>query len=206
LCDEAEELLGIGRRTPALLRKLRRALQGREGIRTVLAASPRLWALAEQTEDTSPFLHGFTPPVYLGPLSEDEARSLVQQDQLDAVVRPCLDEGTTARIVELCGRHPYLLSLLASRVLACGELDAAVAEVETDPSVGHLFAVDLSLLAEAEATFLLALGRAAQCPALDGSQPDATFQLERLGLVRRVENRYVVGNHFLKRWLDRRCS
>lgn len=205
LCDEAEELLGIGRRAPALVRKLRRALQGREGIRTVLAASPRLWALAEQTEDTSPFLHGFTPPVYLGPLAEDEARALVLQTQLDPSARPCLDAGTVTRIVALCGGHPYLMALLASRVLACGELEASVAEVEADPSVGHLFAVDLSLLSDEEAACLVALARAEDGSAVEAA-PGSTFQLERLGLVHKAGGRCVVGNHFLKRWLDRRCS
>ena len=54
LCDEVEELIKLNEKAPALLRKLRRALQSREGIRSVLASSIRLWALAEQRDDTSP--------------------------------------------------------------------------------------------------------------------------------------------------------
>jgi len=204
LCDEAEELIGLGRRAPALLRKLRRALQAREGVRTVLAASARLWALAEQSEDTSPFLHGFTPPVYLGSLTDGEARALVTQSQLDAPVRPCFDHDTIERMLDLCGGHPYLLSLLGSRLLACGDLAAATAEVEADPTLQHLFAVDLSLLAAEEAAFLSAVaGQGGGPPALPAR---GAYQVERLGLVRQVEGRHVVGNHFLDQWLRRSPS
>lgn len=199
LCDEAEELLGIGRRAPALLRKLRRALQA-GGVRTVLAASPRLWALAEQSEDTSPFLHGFTPPVHLGPLAHDDARALVLQSQLPAEARPCLEPAMVERALALCGGHPYLLALMGVRLAARGDLEAAVAEVEADPTLAHLFAVDLSLLAAEEAALLARLAGGG-----DGEPAGvmATYQLERLGLVRRVDDRPVVGNHFLERWL--RC-
>lgn len=199
LCDEAEELLGIGQRTPALLRKLRRALQA-GGVRTVLAASPRLWALAEQSEDTSPFLHGFTPPVHLGPLADDEARALVLQSQLPPAARPCLEPATVKRALGLCGGHPYLLALLCARLLARGDLEAAAAEVEADPTLAHLFAVDVSLLSAEEVAVLTRLAAGG-----DGEPADvtATYQLERLGLVRRAGDRPVVGNHFLERWL--RC-
>lgn len=207
LCDEAEELIGLGRRVPALLRKLRRALQAREGVRTVLAASARLWALAEQTEDTSPFLHGFTPPVYLGSLTDGEARALVTQSQLDGPVRPCFDPDTIERLLDLCGGHPYLLSLLGSRLLARGDLAAAVAEVEADPTLQHLFAVDLSLLAAEEAAFLSAVaGQGEGAPGRPPLPSGGAYQLERLGLVRLIDGRHVAGNHFLGQWLRRLSS
>ncbi|MCU0292262.1 MAG: transcriptional regulator [Thermoanaerobaculaceae bacterium] len=204
LCDEAEELLALQRRAPALLRKLRRALQAREGIRTVLAASARLWALAAQSEDTSPFLHGFTPPVHLGPLTDVEARSLLCQSRLDAPARPCFDPDTVGRALDLCGGHPYLLALLGSRVLARGELAAAVAEVEADPTLQHLFAVDLSLLSAEEAAFLVAVaGQAEGADARPALPSGGAYQLEHLGLVRQVDGQHVIGNHFLGQWLRR---
>ena len=78
----------LHRQEPALLRKLRRALQSREGIRSVLASSSRLWQLAEAGEDTSPFLDGFTPPLYIGTLSDDEAGDVIRQSQLPGESRP----------------------------------------------------------------------------------------------------------------------
>jgi len=39
LCDEVEELIHLREKDPALLRKLRRAIQSPEGIRSVLASS-----------------------------------------------------------------------------------------------------------------------------------------------------------------------
>ena len=61
LCDEVEELIKLEAQDPSLLRKLRRALQSDGGVRSVLTSTIRLWALAEQRGDTSPFLHGFAP-------------------------------------------------------------------------------------------------------------------------------------------------
>jgi hypothetical protein len=54
LCDEAEELIKLQRLDPSLLRKLRRAMQWGEEIRSVLTSTIRLWALAEERGDTSP--------------------------------------------------------------------------------------------------------------------------------------------------------
>ncbi|MDH3255224.1 MAG: AAA family ATPase, partial [Acidobacteriota bacterium] len=68
LCDEVEELVKLHLEDPALLRKLRHALQSSEDVRAVLASTIRLWALSEQREDTSPFLHGFTPPIFINRL------------------------------------------------------------------------------------------------------------------------------------------
>ncbi len=65
LCDEVEELIKLHRKDPALLRKLRRAMQSNDDTRSVLASTIRLWALTEQKEETSSFLQGFTPPLYI---------------------------------------------------------------------------------------------------------------------------------------------
>ncbi len=92
LCDEVEELIHLQQKEPALLRKLRRAMQSREDIRSVLASTIRLWVLAERDEDTSPFLHGFTPPLYLPSLADKEARELVHQVGLPLATRPLLDD------------------------------------------------------------------------------------------------------------------
>ena len=51
LCDEVEELIKLHRHQPSLLRKLRHVMQSREDIRTVLASTIRLWALADHRED-----------------------------------------------------------------------------------------------------------------------------------------------------------
>ena len=82
LCDEVEELIKLNDQDPALLPKLRRALQSTEDIRSVMASTIRLWALADERGDTSPFLHGFSPPLYIHNLADDEAESLILQANL----------------------------------------------------------------------------------------------------------------------------
>lgn len=195
LCDEVEELLHLDREDPSLLGKLRRATQSRDGIRTVLASSVRLWALAEETRDTSPFLHGFVPPLYLGTMDDDAARDLVRQSRLPPEHRPTLDETTVEEIRARCGNHPFLLQLLSKRCLETGDLEAASTEVEADEMVRHFFAVDFGLLDEAERHALRALADA-EAPT-DGLQ-----RLERLGFVtRNADGTCAVANRFFLRWL-----
>ncbi|MBK9965668.1 MAG: winged helix-turn-helix domain-containing protein [Holophagales bacterium] len=205
LVDEAEELLRLRERQPAVLRKLRRALQSREGIRTVLAASRRLWALAEPDGETSPFLHGFTPPVYLGPLTDAEARDLLRQAYPGPGIRPALDDETVEGIRTACGNHPYQLQALAARVLERGDLAEARAELEADPGLRRLFAVDLSLLDEDERDLVRCLAEGDEATARAPGAAGRILEMERLGLLRRrPDGGVAIASHFLSRWLDSR--
>ncbi len=205
LVNEAEELLRLREREPAVLRKLRRALQSREGIRTVLAASRRLWALAEPDGETSPFLHGFTPPVYLGPLTDAEARDLLRQACPGPGAGAALDDETVEGIRAACGNHPYQLQALAARVLERGDLPAALAELEADPGLGRLFAVDLSLLDEEERDLLRRLAEGDEAAARAPGAAGRVLELTRLGLLRReADGGVAIASHFLSRWLESR--
>jgi len=106
LCDEVEELIQLNRKDPSILRKLRRALHSRDGIRSVLASSSRLWQLADTDEDTSPFLDGFTPPLAIGSLDDEAARQLIRQTQLPETARPGISDDEVERIRRQCGNHP----------------------------------------------------------------------------------------------------
>ena len=212
LCDEVEELIQLNRKDPALLRKLRRAMQSREDIRSVLASSIRLWALAEHKEDTSPFLHGFSPPVYLDVLRDDEARALIQQTQLAADTRPSFDDQTVERIREHCGNHPYLIQLLCQRFLELGSLDEAFEQVASDSMVSFFFSVDFDLLTETERRVIHSIAdrTAASSKTLESdltvdstSLAGSLHRLEHLGFVRRGDDRrFFLINSFFRRWLQ----
>ncbi len=220
LCDEVEELIKLNEKAPALLRKLRRAMQSREGIRSVLASSIRLWALAEQRDDTSPFLHGFTPPLYIHTLSDDEARSLIRQTHLPEDSRPAFDSRAIEVIRERCDNHPYLIQLVCKRCLELGDVEAACEEVATDRMVSYFFSVDFEMLSEPERDVIrviaahsaatsksiqeeLALPSSGAAPIDPGSLSGSLHRLEHLGFVRRdAERRFVLANHFFRRWLE----
>jgi DNA-binding winged helix-turn-helix (wHTH) protein len=150
LCDEVEELINLQRKDPSLLRKLRHAMQSREDIRTVLASTIRLWTLTEQKEDTSPFLHGFAPPLYIERFSDDEARSLIEQSHLGTQERPRFADGDVEAIRDHCDNHPYLVQLVCKRYLEAGELQEAIEQVATDRMVSYFFSVDFEMLSEAK--------------------------------------------------------
>jgi len=193
LWDEVEELIHLHARSPALLRKLRRALQSSEGIRTVIASGPRLWKLAEQRDDTSPFLHGFAPPLYLGPLHDEAARRLVRQCESDA--------GTVEEILRRCGNHPSLLQLFCARFAELRDLERATESVAADPTIRFFFAVDFDLLLPVEQEAVLALARGGTEP-LDEA---VLSHLERLGWVCRTTGATApereIASPILRQWL-----
>jgi DNA-binding winged helix-turn-helix (wHTH) protein len=210
LCDEVEELLQLKRKDPSLLRKLRRALHSRDGIRSVLASSGRLWQLAEPDEDTSPFLDGFTPPLSIGALDDESARALVRQSHLPETVRPGFSDQETERICRLCGNHPYQIQLLCRRALDRQDLDEAIEEVAHDRAVSFFFSVDYELLGDVERSILelLANEQASSLAEIQGELGDvpdiaaSLSSLHELGLVvRDTDGRHVIASDFLRRWL-----
>jgi hypothetical protein len=212
LCDEVEELLGLHRKDPALLRKLRRAMQSQEGVRSVLASSVRLCALAEQGGDTSPFLHGFSPPLYLAGLADGEADSLIRQEHIAPDSRPRFSPEEVALIRRRCGNHPYLIQLVCKRFLELGELDEVCEQVASDRMVNYFFSVDFEMLSDIEQTILRILSERAsadggaieQALVTDsGKRTGALQRLENLGFIRRdAEGCYTHVGFFLRHWLD----
>jgi hypothetical protein len=211
LCDEVEELIELNNRDASLLSKLRRSMQSSEEMRVVLTSTIRLWALAEQRVDTSPFLLGFSPPLYLSSLEDEEARSLVAQDQLARELRPVLAKPDVKRICEDCANHPYLLQLVAKRHLEADDLELAVEEVLADEMVAHFFSVDYEMLSAAEKRVLsalrqdheLELNTLTEDPSDTHSLKGSLLRLEELGFLRRpAPKTYALANRFFRHWLS----
>jgi hypothetical protein len=211
LCDEVEELIKLHRKAPSLLRKLRHAMQSREDIRTVLASTIRLWDLAEHKEDTSPFLHGFTPPLYIERFSDEEARSLIEQSHFEPEVRPHFANGVVDAIRDHCDSHPYLIQLVCKRFLETGGLEEAIEQVATDRMVSYFFSVDFDMLSETESDIVAMIARDSGT-AIDSIREEFSLgsdalegtlrRLENLGFIRNDnERRFRVANYFFRRWL-----
>ncbi|MCI0696773.1 protein kinase [candidate division KSB1 bacterium] len=154
LCDEVEALLTVAKDDPHLLGRLRRVMQASEGMRCILTATRRLARLetldiagskADLAVETSPFLHGFTPPLYLSPLSEAEAQPLLQQAQFTIENQKML--------LQLSGGHPFLLQILAKRTLENGAVDPAFESMQHDETLQNFFVVDYNTLQAEEKSF-----------------------------------------------------
>ena len=211
LCDEAEELIELHEKDASLLSKLRRSMQAGEEMRVVLTSTIRLWALADQRVDTSPFLMGFSPPLYLSSLEDAEGRSLIAQDQLPRDLRPVITDPDTDRICSVASNHPYLLQIVAKRFLESGDLDQAIEEVMADEMVAHFFKVDFEMLSGAEQEVLRSLHRSheLQLDTLADGSSDASslrgtlLRLGELGLLRQTAPKtYSISNGFFRHWLD----
>ena len=212
LCDEAEELLTINRTDTAFLRKLRRALQSHDDMRSVLASTIRLWQLTDQRGDTSPFLHGFTPPLYISTLTDDEARALIRQTNLADTDRPTFASEEVEQIRSRCDNHPYLIQLVCKRFVETGHLDDVCAEVAVDRMVGYFFSIDFEMLAPIEQSILRLMAQRSAVTGgsiqddlrVDPSSVGAALQrLEQLAFIRRGEDRrFMLRNSFFRRWLE----
>jgi hypothetical protein len=210
-----EELITLNRADPALLRKLRRAMQSQEDIRSVLASTIRLWALADEKGDTSPFLHGFTPPLHIKSLTDEEARSLVRQQNLRSAARPSVDDASVEEIRSRCDNHPYLIQLVGRRYLESRDLADAIEQVASDEMVGHFFSVDYEMLSSLERRVvgLIAQTSAASSDSImerlsmdSGSLSGALLRLENLGYIRRQsDRRFDLVNYFFRRWFLERA-
>jgi hypothetical protein len=205
LVDEGEELLTIARSNPAAIPKLRRVLQKGPELRTVLTSTRRLARVDEIVDiDTSPFLLGFIPPLYLAPLRDGEAQSLLARGNFTD------DENRT--ILERTGNHPFLLQLLASRLFENRDLSGTLDQLAADEMVANYFSVDFQTLEAAERSVLEEVARNPGATRSDlaaatrlGEDPleGLLHALRMLGYVAVQGDGHRLSNWFFERWLRR---
>jgi predicted transcriptional regulator len=205
LMDEPEELLTVARADPGVLPRLRRILQKGPDVRAVMTSTKRLLRIDERTDfATSPFMLGFTPPLYLTPLHPDEARALLARGRFSA------QEIET--IVERTACHPFLVQLIASRLFESRDLAATLDQVAADEMVSNFFSVDFQTLDPEERSLLEEVSREsartrAEVARSNGRSEEAVapllFGLEKMGYLAVEDGRYRVGNWFFDRWLRR---
>lgn len=205
LLDEGEEFLAVARAEMGTLLRMRRILHKGPEIRTVLTSTRRLARIDEGVEyATSPFLQGFTPPVYLTPLRPDEARALLERGGFTPEQRQT--------VIERTGCHPFLLQLIASRLYETRDLDAVLEQVAFDEMVANFFSVDFQTLEKAERRVLEEVARAESldlpslCRTLGVSQEalaPSVFALVTMGYLTGEAGGYRIGNSFFNRWLHR---
>jgi hypothetical protein len=205
LMDEPEELLTVARVDPGVLPRLRRVLQKGPDVRAVMTSTKRLLRIDERTDfATSPYMLGFTPPLYLTPLKPDEAKELLAPGRFST--------EEVAMVVERTACHPFLLQLIASRLFESRDIAATLDQVAADEMVANFFSVDFQTLDAEERASLeevskegsrtrgdvaRALGRG------EDSVESLLFGLEKMGYLAAEDGRYRVGNWFFDRWLRR---
>lgn len=209
LVDEAEELLTIARADPVALPRLRRIFQKGPDVRAVITSTRRLARIDEQTDfDTSPFLLGFIPPLYLTPLALDEARALLARGKFRA--------EDVEQILERTAAHPFLVQLIASRLFENGDLESTLDQVASDEMVSNFFSVDFQTLDADERAVLEEVAReGARAPrdlaqAIRKSEEVAQpllYGLRMMGyLAPAADGQLRLGNWFFERWLRRVTS
>jgi hypothetical protein len=205
LVDEGEELLTIARSDPSAIPKLRRVLQKGPELRSVLTSTRRLARIDEMVDiDTSPFLLGFIPPLYLAPLRDGEAQTLL--------ARGGFTDEENRTVMERTGNHPFLLQLLASRLFENRDLMATLDQLAADEMVANFFSVDFQTLDAAERSVLEEVARhpgatradLAVATRLTEEPLDGLLHaLRMLGYVAAPDGRHRLSNWFFERWLRR---
>lgn len=205
LVDEAEEFLAVARNEPGVLPRLRRVFQKGPELRVVMTSTKRLARVHEHLDyDTSPFLQGFIPALYLTPLQPDEARALLSRGEFTA------EESDT--VLERTGCHPFLVQLIASRLFESRDLGATLDQVAADEMVANFFSVDFQTLEPDERRLLehvAVFGPATRSDlaSLIGRPEDVLESLlvglRMMGYLSEQGAQMRVGNWFFERWLRR---
>ncbi len=136
---------------PAAQTPASHAVAGRRSLGAHLLGSPVRAGRAG--DDTSPFLHGFSPPLYISGLSSDETLSLVRQEQSPSGSRPEIDDADAA---EICAVATPSLSRPAGlqAVLGDRDLEEACRQVASDRMINYFFSVDFEMLSATERSVL----------------------------------------------------
>ena len=205
LVDEAEEFLAVARTDTVVLARLRRIFQKGPDVRTVLTATKRLARIDEISDmDTSPFLQGFIPPVYLTPLAADEARSLLARGQFS--------KDEVEMVLERTACHPFLVQLIASRLFESRDLGATLDQVAADEMVSNFFSVDFQTLDGDERALLEQMARdgarsrkelAQAIRRTEDAVEPLLYGLRMMGYLTAENGSYRIGNWFFERWLRR---
>ncbi|MFQ5640404.1 MAG: protein kinase [bacterium] len=205
LCDEVEELINIEKNNPEVLPKLRRFFQRGDNVFTILTATKRLSVLEHTSiPNTSPFLYGFVPPVYLGRLENDEALRLIQQWDFN--------EEQTSEILEKTDNHPYLMQLICRRLIETNDLKKVIDEVSHDDMIRHFFSVDFQYLQNEDKEILrhlqqnqtLSLEKIQSSSGLPEQKLEQRlYELVNSGTVYQIAGEYKIANYFFWKWLER---
>jgi hypothetical protein len=206
LCDEADVLVRLAEGS-SLVAELGEELLSSPAAVAILTCSPRSAPGTAAARPGGALLAALAQPLYLGVLTDDEARQLLRQDQLPAAARPYFDDVMVETLRRECGNHPLLLQLAGRRSLELGDDTAALRQVAADRTLDHLFAVDLELLAEEERRALRAVvGRDGGQSPLAATDPSLR-RLLALGVLRADGGPGVtIANRFLAEWLAERAA
>lgn len=198
LCDEVEALLAVAQDDPHVLARLRRVMQGSEGMRCLITATRRLARLETlDATETSPFLHGFTPPLYLPPLRENECQALLRQGGFS--------EPLQAELYRLSGGHPFLIQVLAKRMLEFDDLEEAFSSMQHDDALLSFFRVDYQTLQPVEQALLRRCAQsdlASSETATNTVSRTALQTLRALGLLLEKNGSVLLRSPLLKTWLS----
>lgn len=196
LCDEVEALLAVAKDNPHLLARLRRVMQTSDSVRCILTATRRLSRLETlDTTETSPFLHGFVPPLYLSPMTESEIQPLL--------ARAGFAPETQKILYQLTGGHPFLLQVMAKRTLELGSVEQVFDGMQHDETLQNFFTVDYNTLQPAEKLLLRRCAGNKIPAATAGTTENMAKQtLLALGLLCEQEGRLQPRSPLIKAWLE----
>jgi hypothetical protein len=201
LMDEAEIWVRVARSDPEVLHRLRGIVQNCPALRVVLAASKSLSEANTLTGETgSPFLSGFALR-YLGPLSTQDGAALLRQEKGNVPMTVGAELST--QLLALTGGHPLLLQLLGERLYEDGHLRPPTKGDLTgilDQAVKTgIFPQDFAALSGPERAILHAISSGQPLPT--DAHPTYLHGLVGLGILRREEDSYAIGNAFFAHWL-----
>lgn len=214
LIDEAEALIRIAEQDVHWLARLRKAFQS-ERQRTVMTSTKMLAKLNDPAAGwtTSPFLFGFNL-VNLWQLLPEDGQALILQQQAEQEVDA--DPAVVELILHYTNGHPYLIQFLCNRLFSASDDTGslrAICDEDLTPNqlLASFFEIDFQFLTTLERQIMLACAelRAPSERELIAALSDVPpsrlrtfiYGLHKLGYIRKLDDKWTVGNEFFRRWM-----
>lgn len=210
LVDESEALFRVAVQDEHFLHQFRAILLNQPLLSVILASNHGLasYDKLSTTHFLAPFLQAFSPPDYIIPWNEDEARALIQ--------RCTADVAEQDKIIEFAGRLPFLVQMICFYYFNQGNLNASIETIRQNNVLDLFFRddfqyfdqVDYQILANLihlEPSYIEAIASKLKITA-DHIQKRLNT-LTRLGFAKQnSDQKFALNNYFLRNWIAENIS
>lgn len=211
LCDESESLVGIGKKEPDMLKKLKGMLEMEKSVRMVIVGTNRLFKMLPE------FFENFGNPLYLANLEDSETEDLIKQTKAGIEVEFLQDDGKIIKTIQkTTGNHPLQVQTLCYHVFPQNKVNNVIDGLIKDDIFGKSFELMLGYLPISERNILHCIfdhDGLNKNELLDFASKNyklSPFEIRcylwnliELGFVRKKKDSLLISSYFFKRWFEK---
>lgn len=210
LIDESEALFRVAVQDEQFLHRFKALLLNQLLLSVILASNHGLasYDKLSTTHFLAPFLQSFSPPDYITPWGEDEAKILIQ--------RCTNDSSEEEKIIEFTGCLPFLVQMMCFYYFDRGDLNASIEAIRENNVLDLFFRDDFQYLDRMDYQILAELIHLepaisqAIAAAMNTAERHIRKRLNTLTLLgftkHQAHDKFGLNNSFLRSWIKENIS